>query len=127
MTFTKKIVSFTVAAMASLVLAACADQMQPAKVALDGVDSAITAASAEAGKYVPEQLTAVQLLKCDYKRCTPECAPSIGTSTVPVLARAFAESPNSCEREFLVVCKLPLYTGRATRRRLEICVGWSRS
>jgi hypothetical protein len=43
-----------------------------------------------------ERLTAEQLLKCDYKRCTPECAPTIGTSTLPVSARAFAEKLKVC-------------------------------
>jgi hypothetical protein len=41
-------------------LAACASQMQPAKQAIDSVESAINAAAADAGKYVPDQLASAQ-------------------------------------------------------------------
>lgn len=44
----------------SLLLAACANQMQPAKQALDAAGSAITAASADARKYMPEHLQSLQ-------------------------------------------------------------------
>jgi hypothetical protein len=43
-----------------VLLAACASQMQPAKQAIDSVESAINAASADAGKYIPDQLAAAQ-------------------------------------------------------------------
>ncbi len=48
------------AAAAVLMLGACANQMEPAQNALAGIDSAISAAAPGAGKYVPDQLAAVQ-------------------------------------------------------------------
>lgn len=43
-----------------MLFAACADQMKPAQQALDGVDSAVSAAAPDAGKYMPDALTALQ-------------------------------------------------------------------
>ena len=39
---------------------ACANQMEPAKNALDNINATLAAASADAQKYVPEQLTSAQ-------------------------------------------------------------------
>jgi len=52
---------------AALVLAACANQMEPAQAAIAGVDSAVTSAAGDAGKYAPEQLSAVQAKLADLK------------------------------------------------------------
>jgi hypothetical protein len=49
-----------IATVAGLLLAACASQMEPAQQALTGIDNAISAASAEAEKYIPEQFAATQ-------------------------------------------------------------------
>lgn len=56
----KSLSRFMWVAVAGLMLAACASQMEPAKQAIDGIESAVSAASADAGKYIPEQLSGVQ-------------------------------------------------------------------
>jgi hypothetical protein len=45
---------------AAIILAACAGQQEPAQKLLHDIDSTVTAASAEAAKYVPDQLADVQ-------------------------------------------------------------------
>jgi hypothetical protein len=55
------------AVVAALALSACANQMEPAQQAIAGIESAVSAASPEAGKYIPEQLTAVQAKLADLK------------------------------------------------------------
>jgi hypothetical protein len=52
---------------AALLLAACASQMEPAQTAIAGIESAISTASADAGKYIPDQLSAVQAKLADLK------------------------------------------------------------
>jgi hypothetical protein len=52
---------------AALLLGACAGQMEPAQRALASIDSAIASATVDAGKYVPDQLAAVQGKAADLK------------------------------------------------------------
>jgi len=65
MTQKNRIFAF-LAVTAALLLAACADQMEPAKQAIAKIESAIAAAP-DAAKYVPDQLTAVQAKLSDLK------------------------------------------------------------
>jgi hypothetical protein len=51
---------FAALAFVGLVLAACANQKEPATAAISGIESAIDTASADASKYVPDQLADVQ-------------------------------------------------------------------
>lgn len=45
---------------ATILIVACANQMEPAKNALDNINATLAASSADAQKYVPDQLTSVQ-------------------------------------------------------------------
>ena len=53
--------------VAALALAACANQMEPAKKMLGEVDAAVAAAGADAQKYVPEQVASVNQKLGDLK------------------------------------------------------------
>jgi hypothetical protein len=46
--------------LAAVILAGCAGQVEPAQKAISDIDAALSASSAEAAKYVPDQLAAVQ-------------------------------------------------------------------
>lgn len=58
---------FLLAMLAGLVLAACANLQEPAKKVLADVEATVTAASADAQKYVPEQYAAVSQKLTDMK------------------------------------------------------------
>jgi hypothetical protein len=57
---TRNIACYMVFACAALLLAACANQMEPARNALADINVALDSVSADAKKYIPDQLTAVQ-------------------------------------------------------------------
>lgn len=50
----------SVLSLMAFILAACAGQKEPAEKLIGEIQTTVTAASAEAGKYIPEQLTSVQ-------------------------------------------------------------------
>lgn len=60
MSLQKRFGQFAAVAFVGLVLAACADQKGPAQAAINGIESAVSAATDEASKYVPDQLADVQ-------------------------------------------------------------------
>ena len=55
------------ALVASLALAACASQMEPAKKAIADIEAAIAAAGADAQQYIPEQVSSVKAKVADLK------------------------------------------------------------
>ena len=60
MQMTQRASRYALISMAAIVLAACAGQKQPAQKLIGDVEATVTAASAEAAKYVPDQLADVQ-------------------------------------------------------------------
>jgi hypothetical protein len=51
---------YALISMAAIIMAACAGQKQPAQKLIGDIQASVTAASAEAAKYVPDQLADVQ-------------------------------------------------------------------
>ena len=65
--FEARTARFLAAFVAGLALAACANQMEPAKKLLGDVEAAVTAAGADAQQYVPDQVASVNQKLADLK------------------------------------------------------------
>lgn len=95
---------FLTALVATLALAACGNPMQPAQKALADAEAAITAVSADAAKYVPDQLGAVNQKLADLKaafdkkdyKAVLAGAPALVTDT-----KALADSAAAKKIEFM--------------------------
>lgn len=57
---TRTIAKYLALCSAAFLIAACANPMEPAKNALDNINATLAAASADAQKYVPDQLSSAQ-------------------------------------------------------------------
>jgi hypothetical protein len=60
MSLSQGLIRHLLAVLASVVLCACASQKEPAQTAVNTIDGAVSAVSADAAKYVPDQLADVQ-------------------------------------------------------------------
>ena len=60
MQMTQRVSRYALISMAAIILAACAGQKEPARKLIGDIEATVTAASAEAAKYVPDQLADVQ-------------------------------------------------------------------
>lgn len=60
MTSARYIVKYLALCSAAILIVACANQMEPAKNALDNINATLAAASADAQMYVPDQLSSAQ-------------------------------------------------------------------
>jgi len=57
---TRNIAKYLALCSAAILFVACTNQMEPAKYALDNINATLSAVSADAQQYVPDQLASAQ-------------------------------------------------------------------
>jgi len=67
MSLRNRFAQYALVAFVGVMLAACANQKEPAATAISGIETAVNAASADASKYVPDQLADVKTKLADLK------------------------------------------------------------
>jgi hypothetical protein len=95
---------FVTALLATLVLAACANQMEPAQKAIAEVESSLQAVSADAAKYVPDQLGAAQQKLAELKAAFDKKDYKTVLATAPALvteAKALGDAAAAKKTEFM--------------------------
>ena len=69
----QRVSHYALISMAAIIMAGCAGQKQPAQKLIGDIQASVTAASAEAAKYVPDQLADVQSKRSEERRVGKEC------------------------------------------------------
>ncbi len=95
---------FAATLVAALVLAACANQMEPAKKMLGDIDAAVTAAGADAQQYIPEQVASVNQKLGDLKAAFDKKDYKVVITGAPALlaeAKGLADAAAAKKKEVL--------------------------
>jgi hypothetical protein len=97
-------VRFLAVFVAGLALAACANQMEPAKKLLGDVEAAVTAAGADAQQYIPEQVASVNKKLAELKTAFDKQDYKTVVTAAPALlieAKGLADAAAAKKKEVL--------------------------